>query len=856
MASSLAPASLSIDTHSGFWYENRAGNTACPSLMKYINFDLWLDSRIEDRYPVRAASPMGEVRELISLDPYRHRIEQSRNELAMRDASPAKLIDFGGQLYQLLFGGQVALLFEQSVAQSPRDREQGIRIRLRIEAPELIVLPWEFLYWPQKECFLGTSIKYPIVRYLEIFEPIENLEVALPLKMLVVIPDSPDLDAAHEKTNLLRILAGLDKHVQLTCLEGRVTTTRISDALLEERFHLLHFIGHGEFENGQAFLQLNTEDGDRDYIDDSQFASLLANHPTLKLVFLNSCKGAETSLSTPMAGMAYRLVKQSIPAVIAMQFAIYDEAAIVFSQQFYHSLFKGRAQGRVEFAVSHARNHLLIKFPGERDIGAPVLFMRASEGLLFNIVTGDPIRDLLSNDASHRTELAIKTHEQNIKFWEQDNQKHPGVKSKTALDQNIAELNRLKQKIKLRRILYAIATGTSLFAFFLSWIQLFDFLPPAVRIESYAMWLASAFFERPAGHPVALVTIDGQTEKEIGKPFGRDWRREHAILIDRLSQAGAKVIAFDLFFEEPSAYDQEFADAVARARDRHATVVAGFRALGDGQPELIQIFKDAGVKSGLLCIGKKWGTSQIAPLVIKKAGQTQILHSLALEISAAFLEQKIVVNRSISEINLLNPVTQHIANTFFISEVNPVQWEQPACPAIGKQDISASSIIDASWLDSPGNLRSKTRYELIINHPDRNQLDRFNNKIVLIGIERKEDLFPVLKGLTAEEHYGIELHFAIIQSLLSGKTIQPLSSQWQFFTMLVLGLMGGLARLQTRLPSLIFRIGISIILFLVYFAIASYIFQAYRIILNTVYDILAFWVSYWTAGIVKRRGFQ
>lgn len=825
--------------------------------MRYINFDLWLDSGIEDRYPVRAASPMGEVREFISLDPYRHSIQQYQNELATRDVDQAKLIAFGRQLYQLLFGGKVALLFEQSVGQSPRDQEQGIRIRLRIEAPELIVLPWEFLYWPHKECFLGTSIKYPIVRYLEIFEPLEKLEVTLPLKMLVVIPDSPDLDAANEKANLLQILAGLDKHVQLTFLEDRVTTTSISDALLEESFHLLHFIGHGEFKNDQAFLQLNTEDGDLDYIDDSQFASLLVNHPTLKLVFLNSCKGAQTSLSAPMAGMAYRLVKQSIPAVIAMQFAIYDEAAIVFSQQFYHSLFKGRARGRVEFAVSHARNHLLIKFPGERDIGAPVLFMRASEGLLFNIVTGDPIRDLpISNDDSHRIEAAIITHEQNIKIRGQDNQENLDIKSKTALDQNITELNRLKQKIKLRRIIYVIATSTSLFAFFLSWIQLFDFLPPAVRIESYAMWLVGAFFKRPTDNSVALVTITDQTEQEIGKPFGRDWRREHAILIDRLSQAGAKVIAFDLFFEEPSAHDQEFANAVARARSRHTTVVVGFRALGDGRPKLIQIFKDAGVKSGLLCIGKKWGTSQIAPLLIKKADQSRILHSLALETSAAFLERDIVVDQNISEINFLNPATQQISNTFAISEVNPVQWEQPACPAIGKQDISASGIIDASWLDGPGNLQSKYRYELIIKDPDRDQLKQFRNKIVLVGIERKEDLFPILKGLTAEEHYGIELHFAIIQSLLNGKTIQPLSDQWQFLVMLVLGFMGGLARLRARPLSPILRTGVPIMFFLLYFGIASYIFQACLIILNTVYDILAFGFSYWTVGIVKRRWFQ
>lgn len=74
---------------------------------------------------------------------------------------------------------------------------------------------------------------------------------------------------------------------------------------------------------------------------------------------------------------------------------------------------------------------------------------------------------------------------------------------------------------------------------------------------------------------------------------------------------------------------------------------------------------------------------------------------LALETSAAFLERDIVVDQNISEINFLNPATQQISNTFAISEVNPVHGEQPACPAIGKQDISASGIIDES-ADSQG----------------------------------------------------------------------------------------------------------------------------------------------------------
>ncbi|HRZ06941.1 MAG TPA: CHASE2 domain-containing protein [Candidatus Competibacteraceae bacterium] len=825
--------------------------------MRYSNFDLWIDAKVGDQYPVRAASPLGEVRGDLLLDPHQQQIQKSQDQLAKREVDQAGLIDLGRQLYKLVFTGDIELLFEKSVGQSLSKADQGIRIRLRIEAPELIVLPWEFLYWPSKDRFLGTSVQCPVVRYLEIFEPIADLEVALPLKMLVAIPNNPELDAAKEKANLLQTLAGLDDCVKPTFLEGTVTSTRISDALLEERFHLFHFIGHGEFENDQAFLQLNSEDGDLSYIDDSQFASLFLNHSTLKLVFLNSCKGAETSYTAPMAGMAYRLIKQGVPAVVAMQYAIYDETAILFSREFYRSLFKSHARGRVEYAVSHARNRLLGEFPGERDIGAPVLFMRASEGLLFNIVTGKLLSDLnISSNDFHRSEAAKQTYRKNIEDLERKYQESPDQQIQEALDRNTTELARLEQKLRLRRIAFSVATGTSLFVFILSWIQLFDFLPPAIKIESYAIWLAGMFSTRQPSDQIVIVTINARTEQELGKPFGRDWRREHAILIDRLSQAGATVVAFDMYFEEPTTYDDEFTNAIERASHRHTKVVVGFRNLVEGQPKLIQSFKDAGVKLGLLCIGKKWGTSQAAPVVVIKEGQQPALYSLALEITAAFQEREIVVDQNIQEIDFLNPATRQIITKLAVSEVNQVKWEQPACPAIGKHDTSASIIIDSSFLNDPKDPQSKYPYESIIKNQGNDLSNRFKNKIVLVGVERKVDLFPIQHGLTTEERYGVELHSAVIHSLLDGKVIQPLGSWQQFLIMMVLGLLGGLIRLKILVLSPTFRAGILTIVFLLYFGIASYIFQAYLIILNTVYHILAFGVSYWTVGTVKRRWFQ
>jgi len=59
-------------------------------------------------------------------------------------------------------------------------------------------------------------------------------------------------------------------------------------------------------------------------------AQLLSDYRTLRLDVLNSCEGARTGLTDPYAGTAQTLVQQGVSAVIAMQFAITDQAAIDF----------------------------------------------------------------------------------------------------------------------------------------------------------------------------------------------------------------------------------------------------------------------------------------------------------------------------------------------------------------------------------------------------------------------------------------------------------------------------------------------------------------------------------------------
>ena len=71
-------------------------------------------------------------------------------------------------------------------------------------------------------------------------------------------------------------------------------------------------------------------------VDGTELANLLADQTSLRLVVLNSCEGARTTLTDPYAGVATTLVQLGVPAVVAMQFEISDEAAILFAVRAVH----------------------------------------------------------------------------------------------------------------------------------------------------------------------------------------------------------------------------------------------------------------------------------------------------------------------------------------------------------------------------------------------------------------------------------------------------------------------------------------------------------------------------------------
>ena len=144
-------------------------------------------------------------------------------------------------------------------------------------------------------------------------------------------------------------------------------------ALRDGSYHVLHYVGHSDFTvDGQGVLYLEGADGVHADVDSTELANLLADQTSLRLVVLNSCEGARTTLTDPYAGVATTLVQLGVPAVVAMQFEISDAAAILFADELYTNLI-GR-QDPIDAAVAEARKAIYIEL-GTVEWATPVLFM-------------------------------------------------------------------------------------------------------------------------------------------------------------------------------------------------------------------------------------------------------------------------------------------------------------------------------------------------------------------------------------------------------------------------------------------------------------------------------------------------
>jgi len=297
--------------------------------------------------------------------------------------SPAELQALGKRLYESLFVGEINLLLNRALGETVGHDDCGLRLRLRLNPPELAALPWEFLYSPERQLFLAASVETPLSRYLNLPEPIRALACPEEIRLLAVIPQNSGLDTVAEREMLEKTGEKLKKKLAVDFIEGLATGAAIRAALREKEYHIFHYAGHGAFKNDEAFLYLDHEERFTEPITAAQFAHFFTDYPFMRLVVLNACKGAARSAHQALTGAAPQLVLRGVPAVIAMQYRLANEEAILFATEFYAELCSPRDGGQAEVAMSRARKALLQERFAHAVFGNPVLYLRAADGRLW-----------------------------------------------------------------------------------------------------------------------------------------------------------------------------------------------------------------------------------------------------------------------------------------------------------------------------------------------------------------------------------------------------------------------------------------------------------------------------------------
>ena len=157
--------------------------------------------------------------------------------------------EVGEALFTALLGtGQVAGQYRASAALAAR-AEQALRVVLRIDTPELAELPWEAMYDPA----VGYICRHEqLVRHIPVPSVPAPLTVSLPLRILAVVSSPKGLDALDVDRERDQLNEALAEPVREGLVEihwvPAATWSSLQLELVRGRWHVLHYIGHGDFD--------------------------------------------------------------------------------------------------------------------------------------------------------------------------------------------------------------------------------------------------------------------------------------------------------------------------------------------------------------------------------------------------------------------------------------------------------------------------------------------------------------------------------------------------------------------------------------------------------------------------------
>jgi CHAT domain len=299
-----------------------------------------------------------------------------RDDPAGKFTSLALMREVGIWLWKALLPDSAPLQERTALAQALHD---GLSPLLLTIPDALNELPWELLYDPGASDERGfLSQRRPLLRFVpsEADPETHPDPITPPLRVLVLISSPPSLgedsrvDVESERAAIEEATREARESGLLHLLiEDIVTPERVQQALTRFKPHILHFIGHGGYDQSHGgFLLWEDEQGKEVLFSDVRLATLLRPRG-LHAVVLHACKTGNRNERVDISGVAGTLVKEGLPAVLAQQGNFSYTSSQRASGNWYTALISGQTLAEALFEVRQA-----LALSDRPDWAVPVLY--------------------------------------------------------------------------------------------------------------------------------------------------------------------------------------------------------------------------------------------------------------------------------------------------------------------------------------------------------------------------------------------------------------------------------------------------------------------------------------------------
>jgi CHASE2 domain-containing sensor protein len=410
--------------------------------------------------------------------------------------------------------------------------------------------------------------------------------------------------------------------------------------------------------------------------------------------------------------------------------------------------------------------------------------------------------------------------------------------------------------------------SVSLMVLFAWWIGLFNILDN--KVNNLLATYVGTTMEQKFDKDLVVIKVDhAQTNGLIWGKSDASHRSKHTELLDILATYGAKVVVFDMSFEnnaDREEVDECFAKAIEDAKAQGVQVLVGAAFL-NGQPLISSWLKSALKDSVVSAEGGRYKTTEPVKFVslgtalppeTEDTVEQRVVPSLALEVLKRFSYSNPNVH------TLFNPYSStvilraggpggRVVNQF------PVKF-----PAHGVGDLQF--LVDFA----PQTDETLLKYQdVILQRGNPTYEVQIRDKVVIVGYEDGDT--HAIRDSSGDERTGAEIHANAISNLLQDSFTRPVSFSSFFMVMSGMLLLGTVLRLRCG-HLLVYTLPIAPLKFIdwkpkvptilliasaLYIAGAILAYRVQRTVFNISYDIAALFLAYFIASLVcPRLGFR